>query len=86
MRFVLSVDGKDMVLTDRQLAEVLAILDSCEEMKQVYKGHGKGTRGDNLQYVDELHSMDPRGGFSAKPLSDNYYETLKLVAKLAKPD
>lgn len=84
MRFVLSVDSKDMVLTERQLAEVLAILDSCEEMKQVYKGHGKGTRGDNLQYIDEMHPMDPRGAFAAKPLPDNYYETLKLVAKLAK--
>ena len=32
-----------------------------------------------------LHSlgpMDSRGGFTVKPLDDNYYDTLKLVAKL----
>jgi hypothetical protein len=84
MRFLLSVDGKDMVLDERQLADVLAILDGCEELKQVYKGDGKGTRGSSSQYVDELHPLDPRGGLTVKPLPDNYYDTLKLVAKLAK--
>jgi len=84
MRFLLSVEGKDMVLDERQLHGVLFILDHCEELRQVYKGHGKGSRGDNLQYVDELHPVDPRGGFAAKPLPDQYYDTLKLVAKLAK--
>lgn len=86
MRFLLSVDGKDMVLDERQLHGVMFILDNCEEMRQVYKGDGKGTRGSGKQYVDELHPVDPRGGFSAKPLSDKYYDTLKLVAKLAKPE
>ena len=84
MRFLLSVDSKDMVLTERQLDSVLSILNTCEEMKQVYKGHGKGSRGDNLQYIDELHPVDPRGGFTVKPLDDNYYDTLKLVNKLGK--
>lgn len=84
MRFLLSVDGKDMVLDERQLHGVMFILDNCEELKQVYKGDGKGTRGTNSQYVDELHPLDPRGGLTVKPLSDNYYDTIKLVAKLAK--
>ena len=86
MRFLFSVEGKDMVLDERQLADVLAILNVCEELKQVYKGHGKGSRGDNLQYIDELHPVDPRGVFAVKPLDNNYYDTLKLIAKLAKPD
>ena len=84
MLFVLSVDGKDMVLTERQLDSVLSILNTCEEMKQVYKGDGKGSRGSSLQYVDELHSMDPRGGFAVKPLDEPYYDALKLVSKLGK--
>jgi hypothetical protein len=84
MRFLLSVDGKDMVLTEHQLAEVLAVLNTCEEMKQVYKGDNKGSRGPTLQYVDEINPMDPRGGFTVKPLDDPYYDTLKLVGKLGK--
>ena len=84
MRFLLSVEGKDMVLDDRQLHGVMAILNGCEELRQVYKGDGKGTRGGNSQYVDELHPLDPRGGFGVKPLDEEYYDTLKLVAKLAK--
>ena len=82
MRFLLNVDGKDIVLDERQLHGVMFILDNCEEMRQVYKGDGKGTRGSTMQYTDELHPIDPRGGFSVKPLSDQYYDTLKLVAKL----
>jgi hypothetical protein len=73
-----------MVLDEHQLRDVMQILDNCEEMRQVYKGQGKGSRGDNLQYVDEIQKLDPRGAFAVKPMSDNYYETLKLVAKLAK--
>jgi hypothetical protein len=84
MRFLLNVDGKEMVLDERQLHGVMFILDNCEELRQVYKGDGKGSRGSGNQYVDELQSLDPRGAFAVKPLSDNYYETLKLVAKLAK--
>ncbi|CAB4123523.1 hypothetical protein UFOVP48_21 [uncultured Caudovirales phage] len=84
MRFLLSVDGKDMVLDDHQLDTVMAILNSCEELKQQYKGDGKGSRGSSNQYTDELHPVDPRGGFTVKPLDEEYYETLKLVAKLAK--
>ena len=82
MRFLLSIDSKDMVLTERQLDSVLSILNTCEEMKSVYKGDGKGNRGNNNNYADELHPMDSRGGFTVKPLDDNYYDTLKLVAKL----
>ena len=84
MRFLLSVDGKDMVLDERQLHGVMFILDNCEELRQVYKGNGAGNRGNNNAYVDELHPVDPRGGFNVKPLDDNYYDTIKLVAKLAK--
>lgn len=84
MRFLLNVDGKDMVLDERQLAAVMAILNGCEELLQVYKGDHKGTRGTNNQYVDELRPMDPRGAFSVKVVDDNYYDTIKLVAKLAK--
>jgi len=84
MRFLLNVDGKDMVLDERQLHDVMSILDNCEEMKQQYKGDGKGIRGSSLQYADELRPVDPRGEFGVKLLSDNYYDTLKLVAKLAK--
>jgi len=84
MRFMLSVDGKEMVLTEHQLAEVLAILNGCEELKQTYKGDNKGSRGPTLQYADEVLPIDPRGGFTVKPLDDNYYDTLKLVGKLGK--
>ena len=84
MRFLLSVDGKDMVLDERQLHGVMFILDHCEELRSVYKGNGTGNRGNNNAYVDELHPVDPRGGFNVKPLDDNYYDTIKLVAKLAK--
>ena len=84
MRFVLSVNSKDVVLTETQLQEVLTILDKCELMNQVYKGHGNGTRGDNLQYIDELTTLDPRGGFEVKPIPDAYYDTMKLVSKLNK--
>jgi len=84
MRFVLSVDGKDMVLTERQLDSVLSILNGCEEMKQVYKGDNKGSRGPTLQYADEINPMDPRGGFAVKPLDEPYYDALKLVNKLGK--
>ena len=82
MRFLLNVNGKDLVLTDRQLHDVMGLLDKCEEMKQVYKGDGKGTRGTGNQYADEITPLDPRGAFDVKPLSDTYYDTLKLVAKL----
>jgi len=84
MRFILSVDSKDMVLTEHQLGSVLAILNGCEEMKQTYKGDNKGSRGPTLQYADEILQMDSRGGFTVKPLDNNYYDTLKLVNKLGK--
>jgi len=82
MRFVLSVNGKDLVLTDRQLYDVMSILDKCEEVVQVYKGEGNGTRGNKNNYVDEIQKLDPRGAFDVKPMPDEYYDTLKLVAKL----
>ena len=84
MKFVLVIDSKDVVLDERQMQDVMQILDNCEELRQVYKGQGKGARGDNLQYTDEIHKFDPRGAFTVKPLPDNYYDTLKLTAKLAK--
>jgi len=73
-----------MVLTEHQLGSVLAILNGCEEMKQTYKGDNKGSRGPTLQYADEILQMDSRGGFTVKPLDNNYYDTLKLVNKLGK--
>ena len=82
MQFVLCVNGKDIVLNDRQLTDVLAILDKCEELKQEYRGDGKGTRGTSNQYADTLVPLDPRGAFDVKPLMSGYYETLKLVGKL----
>ena len=84
MRFLLSVDSKDMVLDERQLDSVLAILNDCEEMRQIYKGDNKGSRGPTNQYSDELHPPDLRSGFTVKPLNETYYDTLKLVNKLGK--
>jgi hypothetical protein len=84
MRFLLNFDSKDLVLTERQLDSVLSVLNTCEELRQVYKGDGKGSRGSSSQYVDELHPIDPRGAFAVKPLDEAYYDTIKLVAKLAK--
>ena len=82
MRFLLNVNGKDLVLTDVQLYETMRLLDKCEELKQVYKGDNKGTRGSSMQYADEVTPLDPRGAFDVKVLMDDYYEALKLVAKL----
>ena len=84
MRFILAVDNKDLVLDEHQLRDVLQILNNCEELRQVYMGPGKGARGDNRQYADEIHTLDSRGAFNIKPLASDYYDTIKLVAKLAK--
>jgi len=84
MKFVFKVDDKEIVLDERQLQLVLDVLDSCEELRQVYKGDGKGSRGPNNQYIDEIHPLDPRGAFQVKPLSETYYDALKLVNTLGK--
>jgi hypothetical protein len=84
MKFVFKVDDKEVVLNERQLQLVLEVLDNCEELRQVYKGDGKGSRGSSNQYIDEIYPIDPRGGFQVKPLSETYYDTLKLVDTLGK--
>ena len=82
MKHLFDIDGRTLILDTHTLEAVYKILDTCEHIEQTYKGDNKGTRGDRMQYIDEIKTLDPRGWLKTTVMSQDYYDTLKLIPKL----
>jgi len=82
MKHLFDIDGRTLILDTYTLEAVYKILDTCEYIEQTYKGDNKGTRGDRMQYIDEIKPLDARGWLKTTVMSQDYYDTLKLIPKL----
>lgn len=82
MKHLIEIAGITILLDPDALAAVYKILDTCEHIEQTYKGDNKGNRGSSMQYIDEIKPVDPRGWLKTTVMSQDYYDTIKLVAKL----
>jgi hypothetical protein len=82
MKHLIEIAGITLLLDPDALAAVYKILDTGEQIEQTYKGDGKGNRGSSMQYIDEIKPVDPRGWLKTTVMSQDYYDTLKLVNNL----
>lgn len=80
MRFKVDISGTTVILTDKQLAAVVRVVDGAERIEDKYVGSNKGTAGGN--YLKLIRSMAPSEAFRVNVMSDSEYEAMKLVTKL----
>lgn len=84
MKFILKLNGADVLVSANDLERIADILANAERLKDESVGKNKGTHGYDMNYVHHLVPFNLLGDFAVQVMSDDQYETIKLVTKLAK--
>lgn len=82
MKYLVAVSGKELVLNDHQLALLVTAVQDAEQLTEKHVGTGKGSQGYNNSYVPTVEILQPHTWLSAKIMSDDFVETIKLTMKL----
>lgn len=84
MKYVLTIDSKDVLLTNEQVENLVAIIDGAEVVKAEYVGNGKGENGSSyIKLLDRPKLMDL---LSFKVMSDVEYGALVTLTEVHKQE
>jgi aerobic-type carbon monoxide dehydrogenase small subunit (CoxS/CutS family) len=77
MKFTVSLNGQEVILTPEQVRQLSELLYGCEMLTAQYLGAGKGTNGQD--YLTVLQPFNIRNQLKLSPLVDEEYDALKFV-------
>lgn len=80
MRFIINVEGTPVLLTLDQMNELVKVLEGSEKITNKYVGNKKGD--DNTDYLKLIDPYCASEALSIRVMSDELYDTRKLVTKL----
>ena len=86
MRYLVSINGKNVVLTQHQLEILMIAVQDADLMDQKHVGKGKGSQGYDNAYVPTIESKQPHEWLQANIVSDDFIDTIKLTMKLDKDE
>lgn len=82
MKFTISLNGQEVILTPEQVRQLSELLFGCEMLHSKYLGSGKGVNGND--YLTIVQPFDLRKEFKLSPLVDEEYDALKFVTAAQK--
>jgi hypothetical protein len=86
MRFTFTVGGTKLVMTAEQLEAMTHILEGCEMVYDHSVGKDLGTHGYNNSYIHHIKPYNINDSLEVKVMTNEQYESTKLVTKLNKED
>ena len=82
MRFIINIESTPVLLTLDQMNDIVKVLENAEKINNKYVGDKKGEDGTN--YLRLLEPYCASEALSLRVMSNDLYETKKLVSKLHK--
>lgn len=84
MKFILKIEGTDVLLTAAQVEALTAILQDCDKLYDHTVDKGQGTHGYDMRYVHHIKPFNCFESLNLKVVPSEQYETAKLITKLSK--
>jgi hypothetical protein len=84
MKFIVNVDGTQVVLSYEQMHELSKVFANCEKLIDHTVGKDQGTHGYNMGYIHHVRPFNVTEDFKMKMMDDDAYGAAKLVTKLNK--
>ena len=80
MKFIVNIENQNILLTFEQMNSIVKMLEGAETLTKKYVGDKQGEDGTAyLKLIEQYSAADSLG---VHIISDEYYETRKLVTKL----
>lgn len=82
MKFIVRIDGHDVLLNAVQVEALTNILQDCEMLIDKSVGKNEGTHGYNMSYVHIVKQFVCWEGLTMKAMPQEHIDALKLITKL----
>jgi hypothetical protein len=86
MRYQINVSGKNLALTEPQLALLMTAVQDADLMDQKHVGAKKGSQGYDNAYVPTIESKQPHEWLQVNVMPDDFIDAIKLTMKLDTED
>lgn len=86
MRFIVKIDGVEVLLTAPQVEALTHILQDADRVYDHSVGKDKGTHGYQMSYIHHIKSYNCAESMNLKVMPQEQYEATKLVTKLSKEE
>lgn len=83
MRHVVSLSGKQLLLTTEQFNALLLVVQDAEHLTEIHVGNGKGSQGYSKAYNPGVETKQPHEWLESKAMTEDYVDAIKLTMKLA---
>jgi hypothetical protein len=84
MRYKIQVSGVPLILTEAQMALLLAAVQDAEQLAEKHVGTGKGSQGYNNSYIPTVEVKQPHDWLGVTLVADDFVDATKLAMKLDK--
>jgi hypothetical protein len=82
MRYLVNISGKNIALTEPQLAVLLTAVQDADLMDQKHVGAKKGSQGYDNAYVPTVERKPTHEWLQAAVMPDDFVDAVKLTMKL----
>lgn len=86
MRFIVKIDGVEVLLTAPQVEALTHILQNADKLYDKSVGKDLGTHGYQMNYVHHIKPFNCAESLTLKVMPQEQYEATKLVTKLSKEE
>jgi hypothetical protein len=86
MKFIVRVQGKDLLLDANQVERLIDVIDGAEILSETHVGAGNGSQGYGNAYVPRINATPTYTWFEVKTMPEDVIDTIKLSMKLEKKD
>lgn len=82
MKFQLNISGKQIILTQHQLAILLTAVQDAEQLGEKHVGNHQGSQGYNNAYVPLVEVKQPHDWLQVHIVADDFIDAIKLTMKV----
>jgi len=82
MRYSVSISGRQLVLTEHQLAVLMTAVQDADQISERHVGTNKGSQGYQNSYVPTIEVKQPHDWLTVQVMADDFVEATKLAMKL----
>lgn len=81
MKFIVSIDGKNVLLSPLQMEALTSTLSGADALVDIDVGRDNGTHGYAKQYIAGVAPYVLHQSLSARVMTDDEVDTFRLLAK-----
>jgi len=86
MRFIVKIDGVEVLLTAPQVEALTNILQDADKLYDKSVGKDLGTHGYQMSYIHHIRAYNCAESLNLKAMPQEQYEATKMVTKLSKEE